>query len=585
MYRIIFFYSINVNTISITGQNFRFTKAADIRRKPWNMAKQVVGSLQLLYSNGITAMRSILFLTGTICLVMAVTSTHEYNYGLVNWIQGILALIVIGFTYTAFGEANYLMFGHGYIILLDLLNMIPIISSRFIDKFSYQYIIFFFVSSLFFRDKKSLLMCVGVNVAGLILLLYFPATNSSSLLDFYYSCLLCMVSLSILMLYRFDVETKLAESEKQYRLITENSADIICTHQPSGILDFASPSLYHLTGYSPGELKGISPMKFIHEEDLEKLKAMARTSVNGESDRIFQYRFRKKNGEYIWLETLVKDLKSDGDTSDSNFLSQTRSFQKNHLYQEEIERKNVELKASYNDMEMFAYIASHDMQEPLRMISSYMQLLKRRYANAAEDAESVEFIDYALRGASNLQALTRDLLAYSTLNKKELNITEVDLQQLLDDITNDLKMLLQERNVILEIPERFPTYYCDKNAIRQLLQNLIQNAIKYNTSQQPVVSISFKPINKAMIFCVRDNGIGIEMQYAQTIFEPFKRLHTKNQYAGTGLGLSICKRIIDRHAGNIWVESQINHGSSFYFTIPSVERLLSFQNDINRINL
>ncbi|MFN8275953.1 MAG: ATP-binding protein [Chitinophagales bacterium] len=535
------------------------------------------------FEEGYSAMRFILMITGIICILMSLTSTPEYFYGVTNAAEGILAMTIAGVTFTKWGKRNYLHLGTSYIIILDFLNLVPVTASQYLDKYSYQYLIFFFVSSIFCSDRRSLLLTVFLNVVALIVLSGLPSANSSSIVDFYFSCLLCFGTLTVLMLYRFHVEIKLAQSEKQYRLITENSADIICTHTMDGSIEFASPSLAILTGYTPEELHGKSPFDFVHPDDRKRLDAF--NELKSGQDRFFQYRFRKKNGAYIWLETLVKGITPDQEgLGEGHFLSQTRSFQKNHQYQEEIERKNQELKSSYNDMEMFAYIASHDMQEPLRMISSYMQLLKRRYATAA-DPESIEFIEYALRGASNLQALTRDLLAYSTLNKKDLTITKVDLQELLDDITNDLKMLLVERNAILEIPERFPMYYCDKNAIRQLLQNLIQNGIKYNTSEQPVITITHQVVGKGMLFSLRDNGIGIEMQYAQTIFEPFKRLHTKNQYAGTGLGLSICKRIIDRHGGNIWVESVVGEGSSFFFTIPSAERLQSLQNNVNGVNL
>ena len=226
-----------------------------------------------------------------------------------------------------------------------------------------------------------------------------------------------------------------------------------------------------------------------------------------------------------------------------------------------------ELQSSYKDLEMFAYISSHDMQEPLRMISNYMQLLKRKYESKL-DSDAMEYIDFAVKGASNLQALIKDLLSYSTINKKEINFATVDMDTLLDDVLSGLQLLMQEKNVKIYINEPMIPLIGDKNAVTQLIQNLIQNGIKYNVSETPVIRVSCREDDQHVIYCVQDNGIGIDKQYAQQIFEPFQRLHNKHNFPGTGLGLSICRKIIDRLNGQIWVESELGVGSSFYFSIP-----------------
>ena len=207
------------------------------------------------------------------------------------------------------------------------------------------------------------------------------------------------------------------------------------------------------------------------------------------------------------------------------------------------------------------------MQEPLRMISNYMQLLKRKYGTQL-DKDAMDYIEFAVKGASNLQALIKDLLSYSTINKKEINFVPVDMDQLLDDVLSGLQLLMEEKNAKVYINEPMKPLLADKNAITQLIQNLVQNGIKYNTSVTPVIRIFCTEDAKNTTYCIQDNGIGIDKQYAQQIFEPFRRLHNKHNFPGTGLGLSICRKIIDRLHGRIWVESEPGVGSSFYFSIP-----------------
>ena len=397
----------------------------------------------------------------------------------------------------------------------------------------------------------------------------FPSEHSSSLSDFFLSYAISAFALAVLMLKRFKTEAQLAENELQYRLLAENSADIICTHKSTGEFDFVSPSVSALTGYNTRELVGKSATKFIYPDDRSMYETrLLNRDTNG--NEAFQYRFLTKDGHYIWLETVVRGLDDQNAIKEGRFLSQTRSFQKHREYLEQIEHNSQELQESYKDLEMFAYISSHDMQEPLRMISNYMQLLKRKYGTQL-DKDAMDYIEFAVKGASNLQALIKDLLSYSTINKKEINFVPVDMDQLLDDVLSGLQLLMEEKNAKVYINEPMKPLLADKNAITQLVQNLIQNGIKYNTSVTPVIRIFCTEDAKNITYCIQDNGIGIDKQYAQQIFEPFRRLHNKHNFPGTGLGLSICRKIIDRLHGRIWVESEPGVGSSFYFSIPKAQ--------------
>ncbi|MBS1625296.1 MAG: PAS domain S-box protein [Bacteroidetes bacterium] len=507
--------------------------------------------------------------TSLACFVFGLTGTELYHYQSINILQSLMGLLIMLATFTSIGKANIRTLGNIFIYLLDISNATLVATSHFDDKLSYQFIIYFFVSSLFFNSKNSLLACIVLNTAFIFGISVLPHGNSSSVSDFYIAFVASEFALMLLMVKRFNMEEQLAENESKYRLLAENSADIICTHKPNGEFDFVSPSVYSLTGYLPGELSGRSASRFIYPDDRELYNRHIANHKPQDEDNVFQYRFLNKEGKYIWLETVVRGMGTDGE-SRTNFLSQTRSFQRHHEYLEQIEKQTADLQESYKDLEMFAYISSHDMQEPLRMISNYMQLLRRKY-EAKLDTDAMEYIDYAVKGASNLQALIKDLLSYSTINKKEINCVPVDMEVLLDDVLSGLQLLMQERNAKVYINEPLCPLMADKNAITQLVQNLIQNGIKYNTSASPVIRIICTEEPNHITYCIQDNGIGIDKQYAQQIFEPFQRLHNKHNFPGTGLGLSICRKIIDRLHGKIWVDSEPGVGSSFYFSIPKVQ--------------
>jgi PAS domain S-box-containing protein len=534
------------------------------------VSEGILKQLTRLFDNFISSeysiVRIIILTTSAACFMFGIMGTDEFYYRPINIIQSSFGIMMLCMTYTDYGKKNIRHLGNLFIYMLDITNATLVATSHFSDKLSYQYIIYFFVSSLFFINKKSLLACIIMNSIIVFCFAFLPSGNSSSVSDFYISFIASEFGLAILMLKRFKTEAKLAENESKYRLLAENSADIICTHSARGDFDFVSPSISALTGYHPSELQGRPASQFIYADDRTLYTSMTAAGNNSVSEA-FQYRFRVKDGSYIWLETVIRSLGDDINNSNAGFLSQTRSFQRHHEYLEQIERNTMELQTSYKDLEMFAYISSHDMQEPLRMISNYMQLLRRKYETKL-DKDAMEYIDYAVKGASNLQALIKDLLSYSTINKKEITVSPIDMEVLLDDVLSSLQLLMQEKNVKVYINEPLITLMADKNAITQLVQNLIQNGIKYNISPSPIIRIMCSEDSRYVTYRIEDNGIGIDEQYAQQIFEPFQRLHNKHNFPGTGLGLSICRKIIDRLNGKIWVESKPGVGSSFNFSIP-----------------
>lgn len=229
-------------------------------------------------------------------------------------------------------------------------------------------------------------------------------------------------------------------------------------------------------------------------------------------------------------------------------------------------RQHQELARSNADLQQFAYIASHDLQEPLRMITSYLQLLERRYRDRL-DENANEFIDYAVEGATRMKTLINDLLAYSRVGTHGKPFEQVDCRAIVKQAIANLKLAIHENEAIITWDE-LPELVADSTQLTQLFQNLISNAIKFRSPDPPTIHISAALQNENWLFRVQDNGIGVEAQYAERIFVIFQRLHNRTEYPGTGIGLAICKKIIERHDGKIWIESNPGKGSTFCFTIP-----------------
>jgi PAS domain S-box-containing protein len=233
---------------------------------------------------------------------------------------------------------------------------------------------------------------------------------------------------------------------------------------------------------------------------------------------------------------------------------------------EDLADRAAALTRSNAELEQFAYVASHDLQEPLRMVASYCQLLKRRY-HGQLDKDADDFINFAVDGARRMQVLINDLLAYSRAGRKEPTLIRTDCCCVLDEAIMNLQASIEERRAAIT-HDPLPTILADRGQLVQVFQNLIGNAIKFCTGQ-PQIHVSAERLDDEWQFSIRDNGIGIATEHAQRIFEIFKRLHGWGQYPGTGIGLAICKKLVQRHGGRIWVESTTGQGSTFYFTVSA----------------
>ncbi len=230
-----------------------------------------------------------------------------------------------------------------------------------------------------------------------------------------------------------------------------------------------------------------------------------------------------------------------------------------------LEKSNLELTRSNEDLEQFAYVASHDLQEPLRMVGNFVQLLEEEYNDKLDD-EGKEYIGYAVNGVTRMSVLIEELLQYSRLGKKNHSYEKVDLDKIVNEKLTDLSMIIDQKNAIINKPV-LPSIICVPGQIGIIFYNLINNALKFNESIQPKIDIDFKEEKKYWNFSISDNGIGIAPEYQKQIFELFKRLHRKEEYSGTGIGLSICKKIINYHKGEIGLDSTVGKGTTFHFTI------------------
>jgi len=233
---------------------------------------------------------------------------------------------------------------------------------------------------------------------------------------------------------------------------------------------------------------------------------------------------------------------------------------------EDLAKKVDELARSNADLEQFAYVASHDLQEPLRMVANYTQLLAERYRGKLDD-QADKYIHYAVDGATRMQTLIQDLLAYSRVGRPEIELKPTECDVIVSSAIKNLYAAVRESGAIVTFSS-LPTVMANSSQLQQVFQNLIGNAIKFRGANPPQIQVAAEEKEGAWVFSVADNGIGIAPEHVAAIFTVFKRLHTRQEYPGNGIGLSICKRVVERHGGRISVTSNANGGSTFVFTIP-----------------
>ena len=363
---------------------------------------------------------------------------------------------------------------------------------------------------------------------------------------------------------RKQTEKGLAEREATLRSIfraAPTGIGMLCNR----IIKQANDRICEMTGYSSEELLGQSAkILYLTEEEFELVGQEKYSQIGKQGTGTVETCWRRKDGEVIDVQLSLAPIDPEDLSVGVTFTALDITERKQA--EAALARKTEELACSNAELEQFAYVASHDLQEPLRMVSSYVQLLARRYKEKL-DSDADDFINFAVDGANRMQALIRDLLAYSRVGTRGERLEPTSCETVLDQTLANLQFAIEENGARVT-HDPLPTVLADPSQLSQLFQNLIGNAIKFRRDEAPHVHLGAERRENEWLFSVRDNGIGIDQEYGERIFEIFQRLHGRNDYSGTGIGLAICKKIVERHGGRIWVVSDPGGGSTFYFTLP-----------------
>jgi len=370
---------------------------------------------------------------------------------------------------------------------------------------------------------------------------------------------------------RKAAETHLAQMEGRYRGLLEAAPDAMVVVNVAGEIVLLNVRAEKEFGYSRDELLGQKVKNIIPEGFAERIIADGtRSAAAALAQQIgtgIELIGRRKDGSKFPIEIMLSPLES---TEGILVTAAIRDISVRKNSDEHLVKTVKELKRSNDELQQFAYVSSHDLQEPLRMVSSYTQLLAVRYKGRL-DSDADEFIAFAVDGCNRMQGLIQDLLAYSRAGSNGKALSETSGEDALQAALTNLRAAMEQSGAVVT-HDSLPVIKTDETQLTQIFQNLVGNAIKYRRAESPQVHISAsKNGGNEWIFSVRDNGLGIDPQYFDRIFVLFQRLHGRDEFEGTGIGLAICKKLLERLGGRIWVESQPEKGSTFYFALPEME--------------
>ena len=403
---------------------------------------------------------------------------------------------------------------------------------------------------------------------------------------------------------RKRAEEALRESEEHFRMLIENASDIITILDAKGTITYNSPSVERVLGFRPEEMVGRSSLEFVHPDDHQIIhENLGKVIQNPGTVKSVEFRLKNRDDQWrtfdgsgqSWVNeageiSVVANLK---DITERKRVEEELHNHREKL-EELVEERTAELKAvneallkeisirkkteenrkelveelerSNKELEQFAYVASHDLQEPLRKVKSFSELLARRYLDQLDD-KAAKYISHITGGATRMQGLIGDLLKYSRVTTQGRPFETTNCDDVLAGVMDSLHVAIRENDAVVT-NDSLPQIMSDPTQLGQIFQNLIGNAIKFRGDEAPRIHVSATEEDGKVLFSVSDNGIGIDMGQAERIFTVFQRLHTRDEYPGTGIGLAVCKKSVERHGGRIWVESEPGRGSTFYFTIP-----------------
>ncbi|OHB75954.1 MAG: hypothetical protein A2W31_03465 [Planctomycetes bacterium RBG_16_64_10] len=356
------------------------------------------------------------------------------------------------------------------------------------------------------------------------------------------------------------------DSEQRFRSLVETTSDWVWEVDRDAVYTYVSPRIKDLLGYEPEEVLGQRPFDLMPPDEAQRVAAAFQRVVESrEPFAPLENTNVHRDGHHVVLESSgVPIVNASGELV--GYRGIDRDITQRKRAENELARTLQELERSNADLQQFAGAASHDLQEPLRAIRGFAQLLQRHCAGRT-DAKADEYLQFIVHGAGRMQQLINDLLAYARLGMGGKKIEPVDCNEVVAEALTNLKGALTDQDAEVTC-QQLPTVAADRTRLVQLFQNLISNAIKFRGDQPPRVQISAVQSQSEWVFSVCDHGIGIALEHTERIFVVFQRLHHQSQYPGTGIGLAICKRIVEGNKGRIWCESELGHGATFRFTLP-----------------
>ena len=411
-------------------------------------------------------------------------------------------------------------------------------------------------------------------------------TQISSIVTYTLFWLLGCIGLVVFSKFKQKQEQRLVESEWKFRTVSESANDWVYWLSESGEIVYMSPVSATITGYSPEEFQNNPDLlvSVIHPED-RNLYTNHVLNFEDERHEEIEFRIISRNGQIKWLTHICAPLYmqnkflgrriNNRDVTDRKMAEEELKKYREHLEESvkqrtaELETRTHELARSNADLQQFAYAASHDLQEPLRTVAGFVKLLEKRYKGRL-DEKADEFIKFTCDGVERMQLLIKDLLIYSQVDTKERVFKPTNCSVALESAIRSLRSAIEENEAEVTY-DSLPAVMADASQMSRLFQNLIGNAIKFHVGKSVRVHVSAERKGDEWIFSVRDNGIGMDPEQADRIFVIFQRLHSREEYPGTGIGLAICKRIVERHGGRIWVDSELGKGSTFHFTLAAAK--------------
>lgn len=359
---------------------------------------------------------------------------------------------------------------------------------------------------------------------------------------------------------RRKIECALRDSETRFARLSELTDEGICLHGQGQIID-VNTSFCRMLGYERDELVNRPYPFLVHPASVDRIAA----AIAGQAEAVYEAEMVRKDGTVFPVEIHSRDVQYDGEPIR---VAAFRDITEGKKAQRILTAKTAELEQSNTELAQFAYVASHDLREPLRMINSYLTLLERRYADKL-DAGAKEFIGFARDGATRMNQLVLDLLDFSRVGRSNHPPVPTSVGAAIEDALRNLQILIDGAEARVTVADGMPMVEANAIELSRLFQNLVGNAIKYRSpARRPEIRIDVRRQDPDWVFSVQDNGIGIEAPYFEKVFMVFQRLHSRDQYEGTGIGLAVCRKIVEQHGGRIWVASEPDQGSTFQFTLP-----------------